>query len=135
LRSEDSGAGSGWPASTYAASRQFRTSSPAFGGGGGLSTCQLRKYDAYGSKFCDEKRIRHRTRSRFRGVGRGKCGIRRVTRVRNKRGGLTHRCGRGKNTCRRARGGRCGGTRTAVPHGTAAIRPDGGARRRARRRG
>ena len=68
------------------------------GGSGGLSTYQLLKSDAYGSKFCNEKRIRHPTRPGLRGVGRGKCGIRRVARVRRKRGGLTHRherCGRG----------------------------------------
>ena len=118
--------------------RQSRASSPAAGGSGGLSTCQLLKSDAYRSKFCDEKRIRHPTRPGFRGVGRGKCGVRRVARVRHKRGGLTHsheRCGRGKNACRWARGGRCGGARAAVFHRTVAIRPDGGTRRRARRRG
>ena len=72
---------------------------PASGGSGGVSTYQLLKSDAYGSKFCHEKRIRHPTRPGFRGVGRGKRGIRRVARVRRKRGGLTHRherCGRGK---------------------------------------
>ena len=117
--------------------RQSRASSPAAGGSGRLSTCQLLKYDAYRSKFCDEERIRHPTRPGFRGVGRGKCGIRRVARVRHKRGGLTHsheRCGRGKNACRWPRGGGCGGARAAVFHRTVAIRPDGGTRRRARRR-
>src|SRR6476646_7614158 len=119
------------------ASRQSGDSSPPSGGSGGLGTCQLLKSDAYGSKFCDETRIRHRTRPGFRGVGPGKCSIRGVARVRHKRGGLTHRherWGRGKNACRWARGGHCGGARTAVFYRTAAIRPDGGARRRARRR-